>query len=501
MKNPQIDKKIFYPSVAILFLLTLPLLLWPEESFKCLNNLKVIIEDFMGIGYIWLAIGVLIFVAYLAFGKHGHMKLGAKSPEFSNYSWASMLFCAGVATGILYWGFVEWAYYYDLPPFGIEPRSNEAIEWASTYGMFHWGILGWAFYALPAVAIGYFYYVRNIPRMRISTACSEILGEHSTGWLGKSMDIFFMIGLLGASGTSLGLGTPMVAEGLAEIFNMENSFIFQVVVIFFCTIIFATSVYLGLEKGIKRLSNLNTGMAFLFLAFILLLGPTSFILKMTTNSVGLMAQNFIRMSTWTEPLTNTRFVEDWSIFYWAWWTAVGPFMGIFIARISKGRSIRQIIIGTLFFGSLGSVLFFGVLGNYALFQELSGSLSITEYISNDNTAQAIIAIVAALPLGKAVLVFFCIMAIIFMATSFDSTSYILATNATEHLDSHSEPAIWHRLFWAFSLLLLPIAMMLVGGLDALKTLVLISAMPLVLVYILMAVSLSRALNKKTVQED
>lgn len=494
METPKIDKKIFYPSVIILLLISLPLLIWPEESFIQLNKIKILIENTMGIAYIWLASGVLIFVGYLAFGKHGTLTMGNEKPAFNDYSWASMLFCAGVATGILYWGFIEWAYYYDLPPFGVEARSHEAIAWASTYGMFHWGILGWAFYALPAIAIGYFYYIKKIPQMRISTACREVLGQHSEGWIGKSIDVFFTIGLLGASGTSLGLGTPMVAVGLADIFNMENTFTFQVIVIFCCTAIFATSVYLGLEKGIKRLSNFNTSMAFIFLGFILIVGPTAFILKMTTNSVGLMLQNFIRMSTWTEPLTDTRFVEDWSIFYWAWWTAVGPFMGIFIARISQGRSIRQIIVGTILFGSLGSVLFFGVLGNYALDQELNGGVAITEYIATGNAPQAIVATVSSLPFGKIVLVFFCLMAIVFMATSFDSTSYILATNATKELAPNVEPARWHRLFWAFSLFILPVAVMLVGGLDALKTLVLISALPLVFIYVIMAISLMRGLR-------
>ena len=493
-KSSDVDPKIFYPSVLLLIGVSVPLLIWPGQSFAYLDGIKVWIENYLGLSYIWLALGVLLFVGYLSLGEKGKIRLGNKKPPYSNYSWASMLFCAGVATGILYWGIIEWAYYYDLPPLGVEARSTKAIEWAATYGMFHWGILGWAFYALPGVAIGYFFYVRKIARLRMSTACAEVLGERREGWLGKSMDTFFMIGLLGASGTSLGLGTPMVASGLAEILGMEESFIFQVIVICFCTLIFATSVSLGLDKGIKRLSNFNTGFAFIFLAFILVAGPTVFVLKMTTNSVGLMLQNFIRMSTWTEPLADSRFVEDWSIFYWAWWTAVGPFMGIFIARISEGRSIRQIIGGTILFGSLGSTLFFGILGNYSLHQEMSGGVSLTEYIAEDQAPQGIIAIIQSLPFGELVLPLFCFMAVVFMATSFDSTSYILASNSSLDLSKNGEPARWHRLFWAIALVLLPIALMWVGGLDALKTIVLISALPLVGVYVLMMISLMRALK-------
>lgn len=204
-----------------------------------------------------------------------------------------MLFCAGVATGILYWGTIEWAYYINTPPFGLNPGSNEAYEWAATYGMFHWGIAGWAFYVIPALAVGHAFYNIGFKEMRISTACKGVLGKYADGPIGKAIDIFFMIGLLGSSGTSLGLGTPMVVNGINELMGTGTSFGVNLIVILLCASIFATSVYLGITKGIKRLSNLNVTLAFVFLAFVLLAGPTVFILKTTTNSIGLMAQNLL----------------------------------------------------------------------------------------------------------------------------------------------------------------------------------------------------------------
>ena len=210
---------------------------------------------------------------------------------------------------------------------------------------------------------------------------------------------------------------------------------------------------------------------------------------MSTNSIGFLLDNFIRMSFWTEPLGNTNFVEDWSIFYWAWWIAVGPFMGIFVAKISKGRTIRQIVLGSLLFGSLGSAVYYGILGNFALYQELNNILPITEMVKDGKTAEAIVAIIASLPAGEVVLTLFCVVGIIFMATTFDSSSYTLASCATEELGINEEPARWQRLFWAFALILLPIALMLVGGLDSLKTAALISAVPLLFVYVMMAASL------------
>ena len=216
------DKVIFFSSLIFLLVFTIPLLIWPEESQHTLNLLKVVIEDNVGSIYQLLAILVLIFVLWLAISKYGHIVLGDNDYNFSTFSWASMLFCAGVATGILYWGTIEWAYYIDTPPLGAEVGSNTAIELASTYGMFHWGVIGWAFYSLPAIAVGYMYYVKKVPVLRISTACSRVLGKYTDGILGKSLDILFMIGLLGSTGTSMGLGTPMISAGVSKILQIEE---------------------------------------------------------------------------------------------------------------------------------------------------------------------------------------------------------------------------------------------------------------------------------------
>ncbi len=490
------DKTIFFGAITFLLFLSLPLFIWPEKSLVALTFIKKFVLYNFGLAFIWLAIFTLGFVLWLAFSKYGKISFGTGDPQFSTFSWASMLFCAGVATGILYWGTIEWAFYYQSPPFGEKPGSIAAIEWASAYGMFHWGISGWAFYVLPTIAIGYSYYILKIPKMRISIACKSLIGKRAEGLPGKLMDMFFMVGLLGSTGTSLGLGTPMIAAGLVLIAGISNSFIFKVIVIIFCTIIFATSVYLGLEKGIKKLSNVNTVAALGFLVFVLLAGPTSFLLKMATNSIGFLIDNFIRMSFWTEPLGDTHFVEDWSIFYWAWWVAVGPFMGIFVAKISKGRTIKQIVLGALFFGSLGSALYYGILGNYALYLELNNILPITEMVGSGQTAEAIVLIISSLPSGKIILLLFCIVGIIFMATSFDSTSYTLAACSSNEVNINDEPSRWQRLFWAFALILLPIALMLVGGLDSLKTAALISAVPMVFVYILMTGSLIKSLKDR-----
>lgn len=492
---PKIDTIIFFASIVVLLLTITPIMFWQAESLQRLTALKIAIEDNFGPIYQLLAIAVLLFTFWIAFSRFGKITLGNNDYNFSYFSWVSMLFCAGVATGILYWGTIEWAYYMDAPPLGLAPNSHAAIEYAATYGMFHWGITGWAFYSLPAVALSYVYYVKKVPRLRLSTACSRLLGKQTEGILGKTIDVFFMVGMLGSAGTSMGLGIPMIAAGFESIFEVPVSFQLKMAVILFCAIIFSISVYLGLGKGIKRLSNFNTIFAFIFLLFVFIIGPTTFIIKMSINSFGIMVQDFIRMITWTDPLTDSRFVEDWSIFYWAWWVAVGPFMGIFITKISGGRTIKEVILGTVICGSLGCALFFGILGNYALDLELTQQLPILEMVRAGQAPQAIIAIIDTLLPGKAILVIFCIMSIFFVATSFDSTSYALASCATQQLEANEDPARWQRLFWAFTLIILPTALMYIGGLEALKIAVLISALPLTIVYVVMGISIYKDLQE------
>ncbi|OUW79626.1 MAG: hypothetical protein CBD77_02210 [bacterium TMED217] len=491
----RLDKIIFYGSLSVLIIIVAPMLLYSNESYELLLNLKVTIENTFGSIYQYLTVIVMVFVLWLAMSKYGDVKLGEGPYHFNTFSWASMLFCAGVATGILYWGMIEWAYYIDMPPFGLAPRSNLAIEYAATYGMFHWGIAGWAFYCIPAIAMGYVYHVKKVPYLRISKACKPVLGQYAEGIPGQVIDILFMVGLLFSSGTSMGLGTPMISASIQSLFGVNESFSLHVIVILFCAVIFSVSVYLGLNKGIRRLSNFNTVFAFVFLAFVFIVGPTIFILKMSLNSFGLMTQNFIRMLTWTEPLNDTRFVEDWSIFYWSWWVAVGPFNGIFISKISGGRSIRQVVGGALFFGSIGCALFYCIIGNYALDLELSGAYLTTAAISAGKAAHAIPNIVSSLPGGQITLLLFCLMSITFMATTFDSTSYALASCATDRLEAKDDPPVWQRLFWAFTLVVLPLSLIYVGGLDTIKFAVLSSALPLILVYILLGLSIVYGLKK------
>ena len=408
-----------------------------------------------------------------------------------------MLFCAGIGAGLMYWSVIEWAYYLDAPPLGLEADSPAAREWAATYGIFHWGLSAWCIYCLPTVAIAYPYYQRKIPYLRLSTSLVGICGDEVVNRpLGRVVDFVFVIALVGGTGTSLGLATPMIAACVSVLLGTPESFALELVVLFVVVSLFALSVYLGLERGIKRLSNTNAAIAGIFLLFVLLAGPTYFILKLGTNSLGLMVQEFVRLNTWTDPVLETGFVEDWSVFYWAWWLAYGPYMGVFVTRISRGRTLRQLILGMVGFGTLGCAIFFIGFGNTAMWMDMESLVPVREFVAAGSADTAIALVIEALPLQPLPLVAFVVVTCIFIATTYDSGSYAISAAATRHLVAGVNPHRWHRVFWAFSLAVLPVTLMLVDdGLDAVKSAVLVVSLPLLAIGVAMVVSLFRTLRE------
>jgi BCCT family betaine/carnitine transporter len=397
---------------------------------------------------------------------------------------------------LLYWAVIEWGYYIDKPPYGLEPRSTAAIEWAASYGIFHWGMTGWAIFCVPTLAIAYPYYVRRIPFLRLSTACSAYLPHGVASRRGRFIDFFYMINLIGGTGTSLGLSTPMIAANAAELFGLEHDFALEVAVVLICIAIFGTSAFFGLKRGFKRLADATMIFAFVLLFFVLAVGPTMFILKMGTNSIGLVLQNFIRMNTWTDPVANSGFVENWTIFYWAWWMAYGPFVGIFVTRISRGRTIRGVILGMLTFGSIGAALFYVVLGNYAMYLDLNGVLDVSHLMASGREPEAITRVVTSLPLGKLALAVFGAVATLLLATTYDSASFTLASVSTMRLEAGRNPARWNCVFWACCLGILPVTLMFIeGGIKVVLSATIVFSLPLIGIGVLMCMSLVKMLRE------
>ncbi|WP_068544440.1 BCCT family transporter [Thalassotalea crassostreae] len=492
----RIDKMGFIATIVIILLMTIPLIIDPKASADYMQIAYAYIANNFGFLYIFMASSILILLLWLAFSKYGNIKLGdsTDTPQYSNFSWSGMLFCAGVGAGLLYWCTIEWAFYYQSPPFGVEAMSTEAAKWASSYGIFHWGVSAWAFYCLPTLAIAYPYYVKKVPMLKFSISCHHVLKGKENSPLGRFIDFLFRVALIGGAGSSLGFSTPLIAEGISLLLGIESSFKLEVFVVLVCVGIFATSVYFGLEKGMKRLSQANVWLSFLLLGFILLAGPTVFILKTGINSIGTVIQNFVQMNTWTDPFTESSFVESWTVFYWAWWVAFGPFVGIFVTRISKGRTIKEVILGMLTFGSIGGAIFYIVIGNYSLYQQLTNAVDVISLMNSYGAPTAIITVFEQLPLAKLVIGIFCLVCIIFVATTYDAASYTLASSATEQLPVGEDPHRLHRTFWAITLALLPICLMYVGGFKVAQTAVLVVSLPLLFIYMLMTYSFMASLK-------
>jgi len=501
MNTKLIDWPTFIGALVVLFAVTLPLIFFPEAGAQAINFANDFLTGKFGVLYLSLGIFAFIFLLYVAFSKYGKIKLGKRGTEreFGSFSWAAMLFSAGIGSSILYWGMIEWAYYYQAPPFGVEPGTKEAIELATTYGIFHWGPIAWAIYTLPALPIAYFYFVRKSPVLKISAASKPIIGKLADGPLGVIIDVIFIFGLLGGAGTTLALGTPMIAEGVHDFTGLPVNLGLQSGIMLLCTIIFAISAYSGLNKGIKVLSDINIWLVLFILVFIFVFGPTVFISETTFTSLGILLDNFFHMATWLEPLAQidgypaTNFPETWTVFYWAWWTVYAPFVGLFVARISRGRTIREMIFGTLIYGTLGCVLFFGILGNFGLYLQLTGSFDVIGFMNEFGAPATIIEILHQLPISNFIVIVFTILAIVFLATTFDSASYILAAVVQKHVPG-GEALRWNRLFWAFALLLLPLVLMFYGDLQALQTASIVAGFPVMFIMVLLAMSFIKAAN-------
>ncbi|MGO1300222.1 MAG: BCCT family transporter [Staphylococcus equorum] len=504
-KNKVMDWTTFIGSSVILLIAVIPMMVFPKASQDIITKMNEAVVSTIGSVYLFIGLAILIFVLYIAFGKYGNVTLGKSTdkPEFNNFSWAAMLFCAGIASDILYWGVIEWAFYYQDPPHGGKGMTDSALNYATMYGMFHWGPIAWATFVLPALCIGYLIFVKKKPVFKISQTLRPILKSQTDGFIGQVTDIIFIFGLLGGAATSLALGVPMITAGIERLTGLDgDSMVMRGAILFIITALFAYSSYSGLKKGIKVLSDGNVILSFVLLGFVLIVGPTVFIMETTITGMGNMVKNFFQMATWIEPFggiggrKETNFPQDWTIFYWSWWIVYAPFIGLFIARISKGRTMKEVVLGTIIYGTLGCMLFFGIFGNYAVYLQITGAFDVVQNLNTHGTEATIIEVLHQLPFPNLVIILFLISAVLFLATTFDSGSYILAVASQKKVVG--EPLKANRLYWAFALCLLPFALMLVGGersLEVLKTASLLASVPVLIVFVMMMISFLRTLNE------
>lgn len=494
----NIDYALMLPAIILTLALSVPLALFKEEGAAVVSKVFAFTTSNFKWAFLLFGFFCVVFLVWLAASRWGNIKLGQPDdkPEFSTYSWAAMIFCAGIGIAIVYWAFIEPVYYMGGPPLGIEAGSFLSAEWAGMLGQFHWGITPWAIYTIPTIPIAYAIHVKRASTLRLSTACKGVIGKRAEGPLGKLINILVVFAMIGGVGTSLGLAVPLVTALFAHMFNIPQSFQLQLIVLSVFTGLIAITVYAGLQKGIARLADFNTYIAYFLLAFVFIVGPTVFILNLWVNSLGLMANDFIRMSLWTDPIGNLGFPEGWTVFYWAWWIAYAPMMGLFVARISRGRTIRQVILGELVFGSIGCWIFFAIWGGYAIDIQISGALDVATIVGDVGTPGTIIAILSTLPAGNWLIIpVFTILCIVFLATTLNSAAFTLSAQVTKEIRGDEEPNKWNRTLWAIFLGVFAVGLLATGGLQAVQLASIVVALPLMPILITMLFSLLKWLKE------
>ncbi|GGC60625.1 BCCT family transporter [Marinobacter halophilus] len=483
---------IFFTSAGIAALFVVLAVPFDQQVADSFGVLTGWVARNLGWFYILAVSSLLIFLLGLAVSRYGNIRLGADDsrPDYSNLTWFTMLFAAGIGTILMFWGVAEPVSHFANPPFeGVQPGSERAASDAMTVALYHFGLHTWTIFAMPGLAIGYFAYRHNLP-MRISSLFYPILGERAFGPWGWAVDVIAVLGTLFGVATSLGLGTLQLNSGLNYLFGIPSTGLVQVILIAVITSIAATSVALGLDKGVRRLSQLNIVLAIALLAFVLTVGPTVFIAEGMVQSVGDYLDALPWLAFWTQTFTETDWQRKWTLFYWAWTISWAPYVGIFIARISRGRTIREFVAGVLFAPTAFTLVWFGIFGLSAIQVEMSGQVALAEQVQQDPSV-AIFAFLDALPLAGVASALSVVIIVIFFTTSSDSASLVIDM-LTRRDDQPS--LVRQRIFWALAQGVIAATLLLAGGLDALQNVITSLGLPFCILLIFMAVALFRALQ-------
>lgn len=494
----ELDKKVYFASFAIVILLVIGLITIPDKISAIIEGAySVCVEKF---GWLYILTSILCFALFffLYFGKYGNIKFGKPEdkPRFSTFSWAAMIFTSGAGSSTIILGFAEPIYYLTETPFHTKAMSTEAYEFAHMYGQFHWGFSAWAFYIPAITAIGYMLYVRNSKDVKLSNTLTPLFGKKfKDSILGKIMDVIVVFGIIASITTSLGLAVPVMSKLISNILPIKNGTTLEIGVFAIWFFIFGWSVFRGLDKGIKKLTNVNMAIIFGFMIVIMGLIPMSNIFEMEINSIGLYIQELPRMIFYTDPFGNQSFVHDWTMFYWGWWLSFLPIMGIFIVKVSRGRTLKQVILGQMVWGSLGCCTFLGILGGYSLYLQKNGVVDLVKILHEQGNAGVVLAIMQTLPCSKIIIALLVILCFVFLATTIDSTALVLGSATSKSLDPDQDPHLFNRFSWAVATFSIAIGLTLVGGLKLVQKFAIVLGFPLIFIVVLITMSSLKAMKE------
>lgn len=489
-------KPVFFISAGLILLVCLYGAGFSEHAAVTFNAIQALLTTNFGWFYMASIAFFFGFVVYLAFSRFADIKLGPddSEPDYSYLSWVAMLFSAGMGIGLLFFGVSEPLTHFAQPPTGVG-GTPEAAGRAMEITFFHWGLQAWSVYIVVGLSLAYFSFRHGLP-LTVRSALYPLIGERIYGPIGHAVDIFAVLGTMFGVATSLGLGVMQVNAGLNFLFGIEVSTFVQIVLIVLITGMATISVVAGLDAGIRRISELNLMLAVIMLIFVLLAGPTATLLGALMQNIGGYLSSMVDMTFNLYAYEPIEWMGDWTLFYWAWWISWSPFVGMFIARISRGRTIREFIIGVLLVPAGFTFLWLSLFGNTALTMELadSGVELVTAALTDSPTA--LFVMLEQLPWSNVMSLFATLLIITFFVTSSDSGSLVIDIITS---GGNEDPPVWQRIFWAVTEGAVAAALLLAGGLSALQTAAISSALPFAFVMFLMCFGLYKGLHSETLR--
>ncbi len=483
IKRSQIDWFITLVPLVLILGLAVLFFVFPENSNAVIAQVRYFFGDTMGAYYLVIGLAILVISLYLAFSKYGDIVLGDpdEKPKYNFFAWGSMMFTCGLAADILFYSFSEWVMY------AIDPHIAELggiQEWAGVFPLFHWSFIPWAFYLVLAVAFGFMLHVRKRNRQKYSEACRPILGKHTDGWAGRIIDLLAVFALLAGTATTFSVATPLMATAIGGLLGIEINRVAVTIVILLITCVIYTYSLLHGMKGISILANACMYLFFGLLAYVLIIGgQPKFILENGLQSLGKMINHFIDLSTFTDPTRTSSFPQNWTIYYWAYWMVWCVASPFFIGTISRGRTVKQTILGGYVFGVGSTLVSFIILGNYSMSLQMKGVADfITYYQSTGDMYGMIIEMIKTLPLAKLAMVWLLATMIAFYATSFDSIALIASCYSYRKLEDGKTPHKLIEFMWCVLLIILPTALLFSeSSMSNIQSVSIIAAFPIAIV--------------------
>lgn len=494
MKNNKtkgkIDWMITIAPMTIVVALCVLFVVFPNQSNDVIGNVRFFFGDTLGIYYLILGVAILAIAIFIAFSKYGNIVLGEpnEKPKYSFFAWGSMMFTCGLAADILFYSLSEWVMY------AASDRVAElgsVQEWAGVFPLFHWSFIPWAFYLVLAVAFGFMLHVRKRTKQKYSEACRPVLGKHTDGLPGRIIDLLAVFALLAGTATTFSVATPLMATIIQSIFHISLSRTVITIIILLITCAVYTFSLLHGFKGISILAKVCIYMFFGLLILVLCIGGQfGYIIETGFESLGRMVQNFIELATYSDPARTTNFAQDWTIYYWAYWMVWCVAAPFFIGNISRGRTIKQVILGGFIFGVGSTIVSFIILGGYGMGVQTAGAADfIAQYNATGDLYELIVSIINTMPAAPFILIIILLTMIAFYATSFDSIAYTAACYSYKILDEDEKPHKFIQLLWCIMLIVLPIGLTFSeSSMNNIQSVSIISAFPIGIVMIIMIVS-------------